>query len=457
MTVKNQDTDGNEQDAYEYDPYLVVLKGSRTDMGRDFAALVGDEVKNCYDHVLSNAGIGFAQQQALQLFLDNQWNGYLSKQVPQDFLDELEGMKKEKRSVYNVITRIIVIANLPSDLPEDMLPVLADEKANGADMMKSLEEHEGWAGLKDSLKKFKAAQCSMMATWGQRTAENQLFSGRNLDYVSNMGVNPWKSIIIWIPDSSSTFNNPHPHAAFGYLALYGSLSGMSKAGITVHEANLEEKNETFRGFPWVLRLRYIMEGASNLQEGIKLWKETNNTVGYNHMIAYHPFGSDAAAAWAMETAANYTAYFQDMDPREQSCMVNNESVGFPLPDALWRTNHPYDPALMNDYLWWGTSAYSSSQQRYMIAHDTILSYEENDVVIDYIQAINLTANVADKGMNSPYKCEFPYASEHGSNILSVTHQPQAGLSWVAWDNGEGDSWSPACCNTYVKFDFNSWW
>ena len=38
---------------------------------------------------------------------------------------------------------------------------------------------------------------------------------------------------------------------------------MSAEGITVHEANLEEDEETFLGFPWLLRLRYIMENAHN--------------------------------------------------------------------------------------------------------------------------------------------------------------------------------------------------
>ncbi len=35
----------------------------------------------------------------------------------------------------------------------------------------------------------------------------------------------------------------------------------------VHEANLEENEITFGGFPFVLRLRYIMEYASNTKEG----------------------------------------------------------------------------------------------------------------------------------------------------------------------------------------------
>lgn len=34
----------------------------------------------------------------------------------------------------------------------------------------------------------------------------------------------------------------------------------------MHEANLESNDITFRGFPWVLRLRHVMSHASNLDE-----------------------------------------------------------------------------------------------------------------------------------------------------------------------------------------------
>ena len=59
---------------------------------------------------------------------------------------------------------------------------------------------------------------------------------------------------------------------------------MSSKGISVHEANLESDDTTFRGFPWVLRLRHIMAYASNIEEAIHIWKDTNNTVGFNHGI-----------------------------------------------------------------------------------------------------------------------------------------------------------------------------
>ena len=94
---------------------------------------------------------------------------------------------------------------------------------------------------------------------------------------------------------------------------------MSEAGVTVHEANLEEDQITFSGFPWLLRLRYIMENARNsqvgrlplsravlsglrgpslifwasaLQDVRALWAATNNTVGFNFMASS---AADAAA------------------------------------------------------------------------------------------------------------------------------------------------------------------
>ena len=63
------------------------------------------------------------------------------------------------------------------------------------------------------------------------------------------------------------------------------------------------QNETFLGFPWVLRLRYIMENGNDLSSALELWGETNNTIGYNHMIAFQdPSGQyNRRSAVALET------------------------------------------------------------------------------------------------------------------------------------------------------------
>jgi predicted choloylglycine hydrolase len=97
----------------------------------------------------------------------------------------------------------------------------------------------------------------------------------------------------------------HAHVTFGFAGIYGALAGMSSAGISVHEANLESNRDTFRGFPWLVRLRYIMENASNLEESKTLWDATKNTVGFNHMVA----SASDNAALVMETDAKHTAYF----------------------------------------------------------------------------------------------------------------------------------------------------
>ena len=302
------------------------------------------------------------------------------------------------------------------------------------------------------LAKLSGLQCSMYAVWGSRTAENQLFSCRNLDYAPDMGVNPWKSIIMWVPDDGAI-----AHAAYGFLPVYGVLSGNSAAGVTVHEANLEEKNETFRGFPWVLRLRYVMENAQDLRQAMQLWLKTNNTIGYNHMIASAAdAGVGTRAASVFETAAFYNGQFYDNSTVEATALHDGQPYGFPLPEALWRTNHPYDPSLAADYLWWSYGAYRWSQQRYMFIHQSFVEYEAAGVAIDYLQAINVTSVVADKGQASPYLCT-PDATLHGANILSVTHQPQKDLAYVAWDDGELATWSPACCNRYLIFDLSKWW
>lgn len=56
------------------------------------------------------------------------------------------------------------------------------------------------------------------------------------------------------------------YTTFGFAGLTGALAGMSAKGLTVHEANLEESVESFVGFPWVLRLRYVMENANSLAD-----------------------------------------------------------------------------------------------------------------------------------------------------------------------------------------------
>ena len=101
-------------------------------------------------------------------------------------------------------------------------------------------------------------QCSFFAVWSSRTANSKLYSMRNLDWLENTGVNKNKLITVWNIDGAI------PHLTLGFPGVMGALTGMSKAGLTVHEAGLSSHHSTELGFQWTLRMRYIMMHATNL-------------------------------------------------------------------------------------------------------------------------------------------------------------------------------------------------
>lgn len=144
----------------------------------------------------------------------------------------------------------------------------------------------------------------------------------------------------------------------------------------------------------------------------ELWEHTNNTVGFNHMIssgkdaaAYAAGSEDVVVAYVMETMYQYTAYFTDNDPRwataclratptHVSAYLHREAnatyspkhsnvivhIGYPMEEALWRTNHGYDPVI-REHFEWSQAPSSWSMQRYLFIRDALNAYEEQGVKI----------------------------------------------------------------------------
>lgn len=207
------------------------------------------------------------------------------------------------------------------------------------------------------------------------------------------------------------------------------------------------------GFPWMLRLRYIMENANDLTSALKLWNNTKNTVGFNHGI-----GSAKDAKFVvLETNAARSAIFTDMDPRESTATYTDDKnvtvqIGFPLPDAVWRTNNPYDPGMRANFLW-SQGPHTNSQERYQIIHDSIVDIERTGVRATADDIINVTAVVGQKGDNYFTCGPLPHK---GSNVLSVAFDPKSQVIYSAWEANSGDNWVPAGCSTFVKLDMAQW-
>lgn len=429
-------------------------------------------------------------EDVLWKFADWQWNDYLSKQVPAPFMEEIAGFGagaavSGTSDGAAVLGRATTLANFPGSIP-DLVYVLADEFGIKYDpVAREAGNPLQQAARDDALRRVAAAvaahpvgqematmlggvpavaaehaasplhwllslewplmQCSMMGMWGSRTTTGRIFSGRNLDWLSNSGINRAKYVVVWRPQGGI------PHATVGFAGLQGALTGMSAAGLTVHEANLEEKQESFRGFPWMLRLRWIMSQARNLADAKAMWAASNNTVGFNHAVA----SAADRNMYVMETEAQYTAYFEANDPREANAKYNTSSgevqAGFPLTEALWRTNHGYDPKIRDDFLW-SQGPKTDSQHRYEIIHDQIAAYKAAGTPIGPLQAINVTSLPGDKGADF-YHCGSTHT---GSNVLSVTFDPEMGNMFAAWEAFEGAVWRPAACNTYVQLNMTAW-
>jgi hypothetical protein len=86
--------------------------------------------------------------------------------------------------------------------------------------------------IRDFITKVKI-NCSFMAAWGSKTNGGKLYTMRNLDWNQNTGINKNKVVFVW------KIKDEIPHVTLGFPVMLGALAGMSKAGLTVHEAGLD--------------------------------------------------------------------------------------------------------------------------------------------------------------------------------------------------------------------------
>ena len=401
-------------------------------------------------------------QKIADVFLDWQWNDYLSKQVPKVYLDEIRGltaggiasgMDLKGHDVGRVAARGIVLANLPSSL-ENIVFILKDEKEHPAKASlkgEGMTEDDVLKVLDKLAARWHGMGCSNWGSWNSRTEGGRVFTGRNLDWLPDTGISKYKLITVHHP------KNGHVHATVGWAGIWGAITGMSSQGITVHEANLESNDITWRGFPWILRLREVMAKASTIEEGLAIWEATNNTVGFNHGIG----SANDQKIVLLETMMQNTAAFYDNDPREQDLVVNYNGIptqiGVPRVDAVYRTNHGYDPYTVEHFMWNNTASFDDSIKRYLAVPEIFDSYERSNTKISHVQAINITAILGDKGKPYDlYSCSgLPF--EDAWNILSVTYDPTNRKMYAAWESGAGsETWMPAACSTYLEIDMRPW-
>lgn len=423
--------------------------------GFDTGFLLGSEYLDTFNSILKSM---YSDEKGERLFnrifckfLDKQFE-FLAKEIPEEYMEEFQGLsdggKKAGFSGFmddigTIAKRAIVMANFPSTL-SDLKYVIKNEhfhrdfdEEEQAFINELLSKWESW-DVSDRARP-RGMGCSMIGAWGGRTQDSKLFTGRNLDWMPDTGLSKNKLLIVHHPA------NGYAHVEVGWSGVWGALAGISEAGITVHEANLESNDSSFEGFPWITRLRYIMQKASTIEEAMVLWNATTNTVGFNHGIGSAKDGRFVA----LETMHQNTAQFGPMDPREAS------NGGDPRPDSVWRTNHGFDPYTIEHFMWNGTKAYTDSLFRYSLVPPMLDSYEASGTAIGAAEMVNMTAILGGKGTKKDYfafQCGPPPYPGDADNVLSVAFAPDTLEVYAAYESGTGDNWIPAGCNTYLKFD-----
>lgn len=103
------------------------------------------------------------------------------------------------------------------------------------------------------------AACSIIGAYGSATADGKLYHLRALDWEPTAPVNQYPMVTIYEPSEEGS----HTFANIGYLGLIGSLTVMSKSGISVGEKVFinrpgtypVEPYLTYNGKPWMFVLR----------------------------------------------------------------------------------------------------------------------------------------------------------------------------------------------------------
>ena len=123
--------------AYENPIYVMSLHGDTSyQQGFDAGVLFGKQFEENYNSLLHSLLGDFPKledslTELIELFLDWQWSSYLSVDVPQEYMDELNGLGDGGltigvKDLSLMTSRGITLANLPGDV-EDIIFVLIDE------------------------------------------------------------------------------------------------------------------------------------------------------------------------------------------------------------------------------------------------------------------------------------------------------------------------------------------
>jgi isopenicillin-N N-acyltransferase like protein len=123
---------------------------------------------------------------------------------------------------------------------------------------------------------YRDISCSSLIVEPEKSATGGPLFGRNLDFYTLNLLDKYSLVTVYRP------NGKHAFAAVGFPGLFGCLSGMNDAGLTlaVHEVFLAHDAASIfnpKGMPYTFCFRQMLEQCTTIEEAEKLLRATERT------------------------------------------------------------------------------------------------------------------------------------------------------------------------------------
>lgn len=296
MTVPNGQSWKMEQDTNVV--YIARLKGTPYEMGFAYGQMYGPQIAQNFKNLqgygyskvyefLSKLGVPtlmidyvYNQLEPFVFYLlDLNWQ-IVQPYTPQRFVDEIKGIADGSNGT--VSETLLRRAN--------MLPELTQ------------------------------AACTIFGSFGAASQDGKLYHLRALDWEPTAPVNQFPAVIIYEPTEEGSTG---AFANIGYLGLIGSLTAISKLGISVGEKVMYARpgdypvppHITYYGKPWTFVLRDTVQFSKNMEDVQTMLFGTNRTMmihlGFGSLPDNIFRGVDYSPQFVdLYTDTNYTHYSQ---------------------------------------------------------------------------------------------------------------------------------------------------
>lgn len=152
--------------------------------------------------------------------------------------------------------------------------------------------------------------CSGVAMWGKATRDGTFYQFRNLDYITEGGLQDYPAVVIYLPDKGT------PHVNVTFAGYAGANTGMNANGIVLTEMGDSPSREypyDLHGIHFTILFRKVLYDAGNLAEAVRIIRDAKRIKKYHFIIGD---GRSKRAVKMLAHAPNLVVW-SDNDPKDE--------------------------------------------------------------------------------------------------------------------------------------------